>query len=217
MQSELTERAKTAWNSIAEEFNQWDALGLDEQETYVALAAALSEQQAVEDSEWHRSNGSMGDVLLYTLREDGWRRGKPMMVNDVMVRIERANGSKIDIEPIVQRIRSALVDVPAVEPVGEATIMVTNSGVVAGFTVAAFPADIVPAGTKLYTSPPLSREGEDSAEVIAKARALAVAVQQNFGAMEDGDGNEAPELAMARELLAATRSGSANVSKGGAE
>ncbi len=59
-------------------------------------------------------------------------------------------------------------DVPAVEPVGEATTMVTNSGVVAGFTVAAFPADKVPAGTKLYTSPPLSREGEDSAEVERK-------------------------------------------------
>lgn len=81
------------------------------------LTAALSDQErAVDGSEWHRSDGSRGDVLLYTLRENGWRRGQPLMVNDVMVRIEKDHGSTTDIEPIVQRIRSALVNVP-VEPV----------------------------------------------------------------------------------------------------
>jgi len=65
--------------------------------------------------------------------------------------------------------------------------------------------------------PSLHREGEDNAEVIDKARTLATAILQNFGAMEDGNGEEAPELSMARDLLAATRSGSATSAKGCAE
>ncbi|WPE19905.1 hypothetical protein [Shinella zoogloeoides] len=55
-------------------------------------------------------------------------------------------------------------------------------------------------------SPQIARNGEDSAGVTEKARALATAILQHFSAMEDGDGNEAPELPMARDLLAATRS-----------
>lgn len=57
--------------------------------------------------EWHRED-SYGSTLLYTLRQEGWRKGQPVMVNDVAVRIERHNGSVTDIEPIVQTILSAL-------------------------------------------------------------------------------------------------------------
>ncbi len=82
-----------------------------------ALTAALAVQtrQGVEVKDWHRSDNAYGGVMLYSLREDGWRKGEPVMVNDVTIRVERAPGSETDIEPIVQRIRSALVDVPAVE------------------------------------------------------------------------------------------------------
>lgn len=73
-----------------------------------------------------------------------------------------------------------------------------------------------PTGSALpVASAPLTREGEDSAEVVAKARTLATAILQNFGAMEDGNGEEAPELSMARNLLAATRSNIATSSSGG--
>ncbi|WP_242221582.1 hypothetical protein [Shinella zoogloeoides] len=64
MQSELTERAKTAWNSIADEFNQWDALGLDEQETYVAITAALVDVPAVEP-DWWLVTTEMGKVIFH--------------------------------------------------------------------------------------------------------------------------------------------------------
>ena len=68
------------------------------------------------------------------------------------------------------RIRSALVDVPAVEsePVGEAGEMPGSNG---GFTMAAFKAVDVPIGTKLYAHPP-HREGEDSAEVERLTRPI---------------------------------------------
>lgn len=73
-----------------------------------ALTAALEAEQPVA-SEWHRvDRPGTGSVLLYTLREEGWRRGEPVMVNDVMINIDRGSGSTTDIEPIVQRIRSAL-------------------------------------------------------------------------------------------------------------
>lgn len=72
-----------------------------------ALTASLSEQERAE-GEWHRVDRSADSVLLYTLREEGWRRGEPVMVNDVMINIDRGSGSSTDIEPIVQRIRSAL-------------------------------------------------------------------------------------------------------------
>lgn len=62
------------------------------------------------------------------------------------------NAAQADYE---QRIRSALVDVPAVEqePVGEAGAMPGSNG---GFTMAALKAVDVPIGTKLYAHPPRS-------------------------------------------------------------
>jgi Lar family restriction alleviation protein len=77
-----------------------------------ALSAALSEQTLPwVDSEWRRvDRPGTGSVLLYTLREEGYRRGEPVTVNDVMINVDRAYGSETDIEPIVQRVLSALVD-----------------------------------------------------------------------------------------------------------
>lgn len=85
-----------------------------------ALTGALSEQERPE-GEWHRVDRSAGSVLLYTLREEGWRRGDPVMVNDVMINIDRGSGSSTDIEPIVQRIRSALSTRTASSADGSAT------------------------------------------------------------------------------------------------
>jgi hypothetical protein len=177
-----------------------------------AISAALSEKQAVEDSEWHRSNGSMGDVLLYTLREDGWRRGKPMMVNDVMVRIERANGSKTDIEPIVQRIRSALVDVPAEPVCTVALIGAAGSRWLAPHPIDAL--DHLPVGTPLFVSPPLSREGEDTAEVLRSALQRICELTPARANAKDARDLYHTVKAIADAALAATRSGSASTSKG---
>lgn len=81
-----------------------------------ALTAALSAQPAtqvaVKPLEWHRSDGSMS-TLLYTLRQDGWRKGEPVMFNDVMVRIEKSPKSETDLEPIITCILSALITPPA--------------------------------------------------------------------------------------------------------
>jgi hypothetical protein len=61
-----------------------------------------------EDPEWNVIYGDYGDALIYTLREDGFRKGKPVMVNDVMIRVEPANKSKTDIAPIVDKVVAAL-------------------------------------------------------------------------------------------------------------
>ena len=47
---EMVERAKTAWSSISDEHNGWDALSQEERDTYVSLTAALSsaEEKAVD-------------------------------------------------------------------------------------------------------------------------------------------------------------------------
>lgn len=39
-------------------------------------------------------------ILLYSTRQDGWRKGQPVLVNDVTIRIERGRGSSADIEAI---------------------------------------------------------------------------------------------------------------------
>lgn len=108
MQSEITERAKTAWNSIADEFNQWDALGLDEQETYVALTAALVDLPSVES-----------EPVAWL--DDGTLRSGSVSTARRVVTNEQKR------------------DMPA--------------AIASSFTI------------PLYLHPPISREGEDSAEV----------------------------------------------------
>nr|WP_313665535.1 hypothetical protein [Brucella intermedia] len=39
-------------------------------------------------------------ILLYSTRQDGWRKGQPVLVNDVTIRIERGRGSSADIEAV---------------------------------------------------------------------------------------------------------------------
>lgn len=68
---------------------------------------ALAERAGGVKGEWHRADGDKS-ILLYTLRQDGWRKGEAVMVNDVTVRIEAANGSESPIEPIASAILSAL-------------------------------------------------------------------------------------------------------------
>lgn len=59
--------------------------------------------------EWHEEGSSDGrSVLFYKLREDGWRKGKPIMVNDVTVRVELAPYAVSELNPVVDQIRSAL-------------------------------------------------------------------------------------------------------------
>jgi hypothetical protein len=57
--------------------------------------------------DWHRSDNA-GSILLYTLKQDGWRKGEPVMVNDIMIRIENANGSTNDLAALSDAILSAL-------------------------------------------------------------------------------------------------------------
>lgn len=52
---------------------------------------------------WHRAD-SAGQVLLYTLRQDGWRKGEPIMVNDIEVRIQASNGAVVDLEAVVDAV-----------------------------------------------------------------------------------------------------------------
>lgn len=79
-------------------------------QTREQMLAGLRQSEPTTTSEqWHRTDARDGDsVLLYTLRQDGWRRREPAMVNDVTVRIERASGSTADIAPIVKGIQAAL-------------------------------------------------------------------------------------------------------------
>lgn len=56
---------------------------------------------------WHRVDGN-GATLLYTLRHKSFRRGVPVEVNDLEVRIQASAGSDSDPKPIIQRILAAL-------------------------------------------------------------------------------------------------------------
>jgi len=58
-------------------------------------------------NEWFRQDGD-GVVLLYTLKQNGWHRGEPVMVNDVMIRIENAPGSSNDLGALADGILKTL-------------------------------------------------------------------------------------------------------------
>lgn len=72
---------------------------------------------SAEQVEWHRADSDRS-ILLYTLKQDGWRKGEPMMVNDLTVRIENATGSDHDLVPIADAILAALASRHQ-EPVNE--------------------------------------------------------------------------------------------------
>ena len=56
---------------------------------------------------WIRENS-----LIYSLRQDGWERGKPNLANDVMIRVTRSHQSTTDLEPIMAAILRALPPPP---------------------------------------------------------------------------------------------------------
>jgi hypothetical protein len=58
-------------------------------------------------SEWHRHTNERS-ILLFTLKQQGWKRGHPIMVNDVMIRIENAPGSDNDLHALSETILAAL-------------------------------------------------------------------------------------------------------------
>ncbi len=47
-------------------------------------------------------------ILLYASRQDGWRKGQPVLVNDVTIRIERGRGSSTDIQAVATDILRAI-------------------------------------------------------------------------------------------------------------
>lgn len=57
--------------------------------------------------EWHREDNDHS-ILLYTLKEDRLRNGKPIMVNDLTIRIENANRSTNDLSVVTDAILAAL-------------------------------------------------------------------------------------------------------------
>jgi hypothetical protein len=74
--------------------------------------SALSAQVQDVAEGWHVASNS-GSVLIYCLKQDGWRKGEPVMVNDIMIRVENANRSSNDLQPIVDAIRRVLPAAPA--------------------------------------------------------------------------------------------------------
>lgn len=61
------------------------------------------------EADWKVSFSSDGgSALIYSLRQDGWRHGQPLMVNDIEVRVSASAKSESDINPVVQAILSAL-------------------------------------------------------------------------------------------------------------
>lgn len=58
-------------------------------------------------AQWLRAD-SGSSVLLYTLKQIGWRKGQPEMCNDLMIRIENANRSNNDLNPIAERVLATL-------------------------------------------------------------------------------------------------------------
>jgi hypothetical protein len=210
-----------------------------------AISAALSDKQAGEvkikplewpnDSDWNIATSELGRYVvrpcLATNFSGQWllmRAGAEDSDKTLYPSEDAAKAAaQADYE---QRIRSALVDVPAVEPAGEAGEMPGSNG---GFTMAVFKASDVPLGTKLYAHPP-HREGEDSAEVERLrdllSRAEEYVIDGVTNAKAEAEMNapypaRAPRydaaLAEVRQLyadiqaaLAATRSGSTTTASG---
>lgn len=186
MQSEITERAKRAWNSISDEHNQWDALSIDERETYIALTAALSDKQAgeVNAPEGWELVPKSAIMWLIGAGPDAYGNwfdkpeGAPAFWWRTHFNTLRADAAKL---------RSALVDVPAVEPrkfkLGDHVCKTKGSSWI-GHVVGFYSTELTPVGyavessrergsVQIYPEAALKLighaspliEGEDSAEV----------------------------------------------------
>jgi len=55
------------------------------------------------ETEWLRD----GD-LIYTLKQDGWRKGDPVMQNDVMIRVEGRKVPPAQLYEIIESVRKHL-------------------------------------------------------------------------------------------------------------
>ncbi|MFJ6322314.1 MULTISPECIES: hypothetical protein [unclassified Rhizobium] len=98
-------------------------------------------------------------------------------------------------EYVRDAITAALALIP-VEPIGEAGPMPGSNG---GFTMAAFKADDVPIGTKLYSAPHLSLDREGLLEEARKT--LADLVQGLVTDDEEGLIEHVPQIVAARAFL----------------
>ncbi len=76
--------------------------------THLVQLAPPHEDATPKEAEWLLVYGGYGDALIYTLREEGFRRGTPVMVNDITIRVDRASKSTSDISPVVDKILAAL-------------------------------------------------------------------------------------------------------------
>ena len=85
-------------------------------DTRIRFALSAQVQDVAEG--WHVASNS-GSVLIYCLKQDGWRKGEPVMVNDIMIRVENANRSSNELQPIVDAIMRALPAAPVKQEGGE--------------------------------------------------------------------------------------------------
>ncbi len=76
-----------------------------------AIDAAEARDVGVLDSDWHMTETHNG-VLIYSLKQDGWKKGEPVMVNDMAIRVElqnnHAGNSTANVKDVAARILSAL-------------------------------------------------------------------------------------------------------------
>ncbi|MCZ7501980.1 hypothetical protein [Agrobacterium sp. ST15.13.015] len=112
---------ETSWRMVDDEhYAGWEAMKkrfpdsvtLQYRDLYAAATPALSAQVQDVAEGWHVASNS-SSVLIYSLKQDGWRKGEPVMVNDIMIRVENANRSSNELQPIVDAIMRALPAAPA--------------------------------------------------------------------------------------------------------
>ena len=80
-------------------------------EDAAAMLRACKGQVRVKPTTWRVDESKYG-TLIYSLKQDAWRKGEPVMVNDVTIRIENANGSTHDLKLVAARILAALEPAP---------------------------------------------------------------------------------------------------------
>ncbi|WP_313194644.1 hypothetical protein [Shinella zoogloeoides] len=219
------------------EYSEGGCMGLDDRErrevVTAILTTALSDKQAVEvrikpldwiDEDFAAQVAVLG--LTYTLQNgrDGWFAAvsgggtSAYFEGNFTTREEAKAIAQADFDKRI----SALVDVPAVEPVAKQWCAYEDGqqhtswypdgyGDRAGWEALAKrnPAKYQVVTRDLFTSPPLSREGEDSAEVERLTRPIA--------GIEHRTAQEVFDIMADRIRLAATRSGSGTDQKGCAE
>lgn len=196
------------------------------------LIASLSNKQAgeVKALEWrqHIRNGSYlahGVGILYAVDEDHEcavlaKYEGSSVTKSAHPHAEAAKAAaQADYE---QRIRAALVDVPAVEPVAWMDDGTCRAGsdssahrVVTDAQKRDMPEAIASSfTTPLFASPPLSHRGEDSAEVLRSALQRISELTHSRANAKDARDLHLTVKAIADAALAATRSGSATSAKG---